>query len=430
MSPSDLTTKSSEVAALYSALARFLLPIEAQALALDGKLSRVESALLLGISDDEVDEHVASAREKLGRLSLDDLQWLVESGVTHVPDSTTTSTLPDLTARLTPELFRDYWIPKHPRASDDLDLYGLGRPTTPAKALTGVFIEKGVNTRTWRIDNLIVIDLDFDQPEWLLKTLVDEEEALPEPSFTVINRGSGHAHVGWFIKDSVSTDAARAYFYAVQEKLTLRLRGDRSYHGTTFRNPLHWRHRTVWGTAHRYTLDELHGFVADIVPVNTSRVIREQMDEAEAFGRNVTLFTLLRHWAYRNRRHYTLEAEWIEATTARVFAFSDELYPGNSLPAGELARIALSVGRWVWERTQFSAEGFSALQSWRSQQRLVVKESRSKFVAMILMQEAGLSYREIADQLGYASIDVAKKAMRDAKDWRSNSPQEFLAIAS
>ncbi|MHC5795326.1 replication initiation protein [Lacisediminihabitans sp. FW035] len=445
----DLAESSSPATSLFEALASFLTPAEATVTAFAAATPRAtdfDLAVALSLTTSDVRAARATAAATLARLTLDDLQLLLDAGfameqplfvddiVPAEPLLRTKRQLDDIaristpaatsTDRLTPEQFIEWWIPRRPLASNDFENLGLNNMTRE-NALTHIHIEIQPSS----LRNLIVIDLDDEQPLWTLKALVEEDESLPEPSFTVVNRASGHAHVGWFIECAAGTEKPLAWLKDIREKMTIRLRGDRAYHGTTMRNPMHQNHLTFWGTNHRYSLAELNAYVDEIVPV---RSVRVQEKLAETGGRNDLLHVLVREWAYRNRRHYRDDDfdRWYEAVLATTFAFNDEQFPGAGLPASELAAIARSTAKWVWERDEFSASGFARLQAARAALAPHVIASRLKYVQALLMSDAGMTATEIGEVLGYSTMRSSARAIRAAKAWRTTMPLEYLAIIS
>lgn len=440
---------ASQAASVSEALASFLSPVEATVTAFAAaspSAADFDIAVVLSLTTADVRAAGAAATDTLARLTLDDLQLLLDAGyasheplfvddiVPPMPVIRSHRQLDDIarinsdagtaTDRLTPEQFIEWWIPRRPKASNNFEHFGLNQ-MSPEDALRQIHIE----TQPPSLRNLIVVDLDDEQPEWALKALVEEDESLPEPSFTIINRASGHAHVGWFIEDAVGSEKGLAWLKDIREKMTIRLRGDRAYHGVTMRNPLHQNHLTVWGTNHRYSLKELNEYVKEIVPTKSAKVKRKL---AEASGRNDVIHILVSEWAYRNRRHYRNDDfdAWHDEVLATAFAFSDEQFPGNGLPASELATISKGVAKWVWKHEEFSAAGFARLQAARAALAPQVIASRIKYVQALLMRDAGMTGAEIGDALGYADKDSTNRMLRVARKWREDKPFEYRAIIS
>jgi hypothetical protein len=130
-------------------------------------------------------------------------------------------------------------------------------------------------------------------------------------------------------------------------------------------------------------------------------------------GRNVALFDLCRHWAYRARLRYTDRTEWEEVVYAyawdRNLALIGDEFTRGPLAAGEVKHLARSVARWVWRN--FTTEQFLAIQRARAK-----KGGQAKRTITDELREANrrraLGTRTITDELREANRRRATKVDR------------------
>ncbi|PRY06103.1 replication initiation protein, partial [Kineococcus rhizosphaerae] len=204
--------------------------------------------------------------------------------------------------------------------------------------------------------------VDVDHRDTLLRA-ISRPLAHPEPSW-VAESPSGRGHVGWVLRTPVCrTDSGRpkplAYAAKVEEGLRAALDGDVGYAGLLTKNPIHPDWATTWGAPEPYSLEELARGLGDLMP----RVLPRRAVESSGLGRNVTLFNVLRRWAYRSRYRYDVQGEWEEVTLAYAVNVNAEFPVPLGVP--EVASTARSVARWVWRHEEFGPEGFRAVQARR-----------------------------------------------------------------
>lgn len=175
---------------------------------------------------------------------------------------------------------------------------------------------------------------------------------LPIPAWTARNRDNGHAHVAYGLKAPVPlTSAAKPkpmrYLAAIQEAYRLRLHGDPNFAHRMTKNPAHdfW---DVWmpGTAGVgvYSLERL----ASCVDLTTSVLNKPANDPefARGYGRNVTMFDTLRHWAYvAIRQGWPSFERWFDACLSRADGINKQF--SDPLPWSEVKATAKSVAKWT-----------------------------------------------------------------------------------
>lgn len=267
---------------------------------------------------------------------------------------------------LFPSAFRDH-LPKHIYCSDD---FGNGYTTPRAIALTHPHIAPNPKALIW------CSVFDVDRPgagaDW------DDDRMAPPPNWIAENPKNGHAHLGYILSAPVPrTPAARLRpirtLARIEHGLTGLLGADRAYSHHLTKTPMHPRWRTTWPRSEPYDLDELRGWLPDNLPLPSAR-------EAVGVGRNVSLFTATRLWAYRARLSYTSREQW-NAACLRYCEGHNTF--SAALPASEVRSIARSVAAWVWAR--FSPEEFAARQAQRGKRSGAVGSShRMNRAALIL----------------------------------------------
>ena len=258
---------------------------------------------------------------------------------------------------LTAEQWSTQLLSPRPYAADDFS-HGLRR-YVPDVALRKVHVQR--NSRN--LVGSLVFDVDHDDADLFVKSLMWDREVIPEPSWVTVNRSSGHAHVGYALRDPVNLagvgSSAREhpakYCAAVERTLRARLTADLDYNGLTTRNPLHPSHAVLWGPEDPYTLAELHKALGEL-----DKVSRPPSPSVEgAVGRNVALFDAVRKRAYRMHHRYDTAAEFEAAVMDVAVAMNGEHFD-TPLPLREVRCSVRSIAKWTW--TTFDREQFSAMQ--------------------------------------------------------------------
>lgn len=268
---------------------------------------------------------------------------------------------------LFPAAFRQH-LPRHLYCSDD---YGNGYTTPRAIALSHPHIAPNPRALVW------CSVYDVDRPgaaiDW------DDDCLAPPPNWIAENPANGHAHLGYILTAPIPrTPAARVRpvrtLARIEHGLTVKLGADRAYSHHLTKTPMHPRWRTTWPRIAPYDLDELRSWLPDHLPLPTAR-------EAVGVGRNVSLFTFCRAWAYRARLSYARRDPW-EAACLR-YCEGHNTFPAP-LPPSEVRSIARSVARWTW--TRFSAEAFSERQRLRQARQVASRNAAAAARNALLLE--------------------------------------------
>ncbi|KQQ55032.1 hypothetical protein ASF66_21710 [Pseudomonas sp. Leaf129] len=218
----------------------------------------------------------------------------------------------------------------------------------------------------------IVIDIDepviSDPISRQMKAIFDG--MVPLPNFLAVNPESGRAHAYYALSRAVAKGdhtsiKAMRYVAAIEAALIFALGGDPQYANMIAKNPVHPDWRRVDLRSEPYTLHELEDGLDLFVPDKSSQ--REELKNAGAAGRNVTVFDRLRFHAYQHVMMYKSDADymtWKRYLSARADDYNDSV---PALPANEVRHIVTSVAKWTWTHYTgtLSNEAFSELQAFR-----------------------------------------------------------------
>lgn len=249
-----------------------------------------------------------------------------------------------------------------------------------------------------------------------------EDGNLPEPAWVAINRENSHAHISYgleapvLVSDSSKREPIR-YLVAVESAYRAVLGGDNGYSGLVTKNPLNPHWNTLVGRAGVYDLE----YISEFVDLDKFKLKKGVNPEEIGLGRNCITFDWLRHYAYKEVRH------WKEAKTPGVFVhWMNHLYKQslqrngdfqNPMDSRECYHIAKSVARWVWNN--FSVEEFSKWQSVRGSKaknqsaagkasgKARLAASEDKRSSALLMRIQGMSIRSIAEELAVGKSTVS-----------------------
>jgi hypothetical protein len=252
-------------------------------------------------------------------------------------------------------------LPRRPYCTDDLS-DGL-RIRSLAQALTKPYIQ--VNPPHLRIWSIFDVDRPGAAVAW-------EDAMLPPPAWTAVNRENGHAHLVYGLSAPVLVDSPDMrqgplrYLCAVEAAFRAKLEADSGYTGLITKNPAHPLWRVLRGPQRGYELGELAEYV------DLPRHIPRRKPEEVGLGRNVTLFDWLRHYAYRQIRHYKGDVRnfvlWQSHLNARALERNGDFQ--HPLDGKEVWHICKSVAKWTWRRFDIEASDarFKALQAHRGRQ--------------------------------------------------------------
>lgn len=308
------------------------------------------------------------------------------------------------------ELFDAERWPRKPYCATTLES-GL-RIRTLKIALNHPYIQANPpNLRVWSIYD---IDREGGAIAW-------EDAMLPPPAWSATNRINGHAHLVWGLSAPVLVDspdmrlAPLRLLCAIEAAFREQLQADQGYSGLITKNPAHPLWRTLRGPRISYELAELAEWI------DLSKHIPKRNPETIGLGRNVMLFDWLRKWAYTAvRRHRELRNRVL--WDAEVFDKCCELNGDFATPMhfSELKCIAKSVSKWVWQRDRDAERKFLQRQTDKGRQggiasgaaRLVANENQR--ASARLMNAAGKSLREIAEELGVGKSTISRWVSHEA----------------
>jgi hypothetical protein len=315
------------------------------------------------------------------------------------------------------ELFASerYW-PRRPYCSDDLQ-NGV-RIRSLAQALKRPYIQANPPyLRVWSIYDVDKPYCDPEKGEFHRSSLLSWEDAnLPPPSWASVNRENGHAHLVWGLSAPVLMDGAGKrdapirLLCAVESMFGERLGADPGFSGLITKNPIHPLWKTLRGPQLFYDLHEL----AEALPNIEKYRPKARRAEEVGLGRNVSLFDHLRHWAYRNVRHYKGGGlsgwnAWLSLTNSKALVRNGDFH--RPLDGREVWHVARSVAKWTYQHFDIEASDarFSKLQAHRGRMGGIAKgvANEDKRASARIMAAAGMSVRAIAQELGVGKSTVS-----------------------
>lgn len=303
-------------------------------------------------------------------------------------------------------------LPNKPYCSNDLS---FGLKIRQAKT---AILHKYIQHNTPYKIKWLVFDID-EEFSWTRSNTA----GLPVPAWITWNRENRHAHVAYGLKTPVlKTNTARLkpikYLAAIERAYAKKLNADTGYAGLVTKNPLHssWE---VWmpdNSRGIYTLEQLASCVdfSDFTPKKSAN------DDSFGYGRNVTTFDDLRHWAYvAIRQGWPTYERWFEAVLTRAQGINVQF--SQPLPYSEIKATARSVAKWTHkhfdpaslqdliDRThtpELQAER-GRLGGIKSGKVRLAKTADKRSEALVLRQ-CGMSQRAIAVALGVNQSTVVR----------------------
>lgn len=303
------------------------------------------------------------------------------------------------------DLFDDVtrW-PHKPYCSDDKT---ASRIRSLRHALKHPYIQANPpHLRVWSI-------YDVDRPA---AALAWEDANLPPPAWAAVDRQSTRGHLVWGLTAPVLVDSPDLrqqplrYLCAVEAAFRAKMDADSGYSGLMTKNPAHGLWRVLRGPRMAYELGELAEWV------DLPKHLPKRKPEEIGVGRNVTIFDWLRHYAYRQIRHYKGDVKnfvlWQSHLNGKALERNGDLLV--PLEGNEVWHIAKSVSKWTWRNFDLAASDarFSALQAHRGRAGGVasgvsrMQASEDKRASARLMAAAGVTQRAIADQLGVDKMTI------------------------
>lgn len=246
-------------------------------------------------------------------------------------------------------LFAETWLPRAPLASDNKHGPYYRRHRTDA--LSMAYIEANPLV----MQSLVVVDRDYSDAD-----LAADLAGLPAPTYVASNPHTSTGHIVYGLSSPVClTDAAHRrpinLLGRIEQGLTTVLEGDPAYGGRITKNPLASPHITLWGDT-LYELRTLARALDDLGALPGPNDPRKTLSKS-AVGRNVALFDLTRHWAYRAIRSHWGGPQGTWETDVFAYAWQrNETVIANDFTRGpltytEVTHLARSIARWTWRRT-------------------------------------------------------------------------------
>lgn len=220
---------------------------------------------------------------------------------------------------------------------------------------------------------------DIDRPH---ASVAWYDAGMPEPNWVCQNPKNGHAHLGYALATPVSRSVnsrgkPQNSLARIEHAMSKALRADPAYSHRLTKNPLNDTHRTFYGRRDAYDFEELRGYLPAYLPLVTLPEI------TVGEGRNVSLFTNLRQWAYRARSQFPDFRSWLDGCFNWALTLNGQFRA--PLPLSEVKATAKSVATWTWEH--MTGKPFSEVQARRSARGLVIRRSNQMDLAYKVMQD-------------------------------------------
>lgn len=250
-------------------------------------------------------------------------------------------------------IFTDRYLPHKPFAAEEIRNGVYRYPKE--KALEKRYIE----TQPKDIKNFLIFDIDIENADWHLKSLMWDDNSIPEPNVIINNPNTTHSQVIYFLDGVITTSKAESYYNHIRTRFQPIIGGDPAYSGRIMRNPL--RHNSEYITDKEYTLQDIKLFIPDHLPI-----IETEIKEISS-GRNDAMFTSLRTFGYSAYRKSDFNNSTIYKIIETQAYFLNESSFDNPLSQSELNSIIKSTYKWI--TTRHSKGQFSKIQSNRAQKR-------------------------------------------------------------
>lgn len=295
-------------------------------------------------------------------------------------------------------IFTERYLPNKPFASNNIKA-GVRRYNRE-NALEKVFIE----TQPKTLKNFMVFDVDVEDAGMMIKSLAWDDGAIPEPNIITTNLASSHAHVIYFLDGVINSPRAISYYDSVRTRLQEKISGDTAYGSRIMRNPL--KHATEYISDTEYKLSEIEAFVPDHIPYIAN-------DELQvAAGRNDALFISLRKFGYNAYRKANYDVnKFYELIEAQAYFLNASSFD-TPLTDKEVNSIVNSVYRWI--TVKHSKEGFSKIQSFRSNKRWNGFKEKRDAQVLELKDVKNMNFTQIGIEMNLTAT-AAKTAYYRAK---------------
>jgi len=237
-------------------------------------------------------------------------------------------------------------LPRKPYATDD-----------PSRGVRIMYAHNALRKRYIQVGRyphgVFRLVVDVDQPgEWWW----DRAEDL-HPSLVLVNPETKRAHVFYELDNPVPVEAASQksleFLADAEAMLEAYFGADPGYTGLLARNPVWWREHypgyVLWG-GRLWTLTDLVFWLRRLLPRGW-KVERE----ATGYGRNCTLFDVLRHYAYlhvdafRRVNDFPGFRSFLDAYAKAQNWNLFHNHPKGPLLDNEIKHIVKSVAGWTWQ---------------------------------------------------------------------------------
>ena len=305
------------------------------------------------------------------------------------------------------DLFDDLsrW-PRRPYCTNDPESGLRIRPLRQAIQMTHIQCNRP-GLHAW-----IIFDIDRPGAEHAWR-----EAGLSEPTWTAVNEKNGHAHAAYGLRVPVmvaglgAKTAPMRYLASIEAMMRDKLRADQGYSGLITKNPSHADWRVLRGPYLTYDLSDL---AANLPGIQQYIPKRRELD-AVGVGRNVGLFDQVSAWAYRAIRPFWGGGlggwnAWLSLCNSRALTINAQF--SSPLGGKEVWHIAKSVAKYTWAHT--TQKGFSDWQATQGQKGGVASgkarrsASEDKRAKAVLMRTSGMTYTEIAAELGTPVATVGR----------------------
>jgi len=296
-------------------------------------------------------------------------------------------------------------LPARPYCSDDLR---FGMKVRAAKeAIRARYIQPNY---PWLLVWL-VLDADYPGAAYGWKYL-----DAPAPNIVAENPENQHAHLFYGLQIPVHVDPHRnhksiRYAAAVQYALLKKLQADPSYNGPLAKNPL----SPAWTV---YTFEE---FLYDLDTLAKGLTLGPWQDARRrlpdyGLGRNVTLFHLVRLYAYRAVRQFWSKGyeAFADDVLANTACTNSAQFGTRGLHYSEFKHIAKHIAKWTWEK--FTPEEFSRIQAAKlrriNAQRKAEADKRTQGLLEFMTENPHATNTEAMQHLGVSRRTVQRYKRR------------------
>lgn len=299
-----------------------------------------------------------------------------------------------------------YYLPYKPYCSSDKTV-SLIRSQTHAIYFPYIQLNNPIQC-AW-----LIFDCDHSN------TSIWEEQHLAVPNYIVINKESGHFHIGYAISAVAISENARikplAYLAAIQRTYTRLLNADVNFVGLISKNPLHENWKVVVFHCDQYNLSELQDAVGKLDSKKYSEVLNADLI---GYERNCELFHVTRFYAYANIKKVDDLGfnGWFDFLLIHIEALNESYTTINVLPLpfNEIKGIALSVAKWTYQRKNTIRVKKSKLKLDTSQPLEIRQSLGAHYTASVKARFTINKLKKIYEALATTNKKITQKAVQEA----------------